>query len=133
MPKGIYERSKLKGKTYEEIYGKEKATELRKVRSLRMMGSKHPRWNGGKTLHGKGYILIRNPNHPNASISGYVPEHRLVMEANIGRYLRREEVVHHLDFDKTHNNIDNLHLFQNESGHRKYEHFLKNCVREVIL
>jgi hypothetical protein len=54
------------------------------------------------------------------------------MEEKLGRYLNPEERVHHIDFDKSNNHIDNLHLFSSESEHQKYHSFLKNCVREAI-
>lgn len=37
-------------------------------------------------------------------------EHRLVMEEYLGRPLETEEIVHHIDDDKSHNEIENLEL-----------------------
>ena len=45
--------------------------------------------------------------------------HRAVMEDHIGRDLRRDECVHHIDLDKSNNSIENLHLFNSRSDHRK--------------
>ena len=37
-------------------------------------------------------------------------EHRLIMEQHIGRSLEKNEVVHHVDGDKSNNHISNLRL-----------------------
>src|SRR5687767_3121753 len=72
-------------------------------------GSKHPNWTGGKSTNGE-YIMVSSPNHSHKSKRGYVFEHRLVMEKHIGRYLREDEIVHHINGIKTDNRIENLQL-----------------------
>ena len=37
----------------------------------------------------------------------FIPEHRLVVEEKIGRQLKKEEVVHHIDSNKKDNSIHN--------------------------
>ncbi len=70
-----------------------------------------------------GYITRCFPDHPNANSLGYVPEHRLVMEQHIGRYLTKDEVVHHINEDRQDNRIENLQLMT-KSEHTRY-HNLK--------
>ena len=56
-------------------------------------------------------------------ISGKVnQEHRLVMEKHLGRRLTKEEVVHHVDRDKSNNDINNLILFPTKKAHTKFHY-----------
>jgi len=72
-------------------------------------GKKHWKWTNGRTLK-TGYWLILSPNHPNKNARGYVFEHRLVMEKHLGRYLTKEEIVHHINGIRTDNRLENLLL-----------------------
>lgn len=83
------------------------------------IGFKAANWKGGRRKH-KGYILIYAPQHPFAIQRFYMKEHRLVMEEHLGRYLRPEEIVHHINHDKTDNRIENLQLFKNHSEHMNF-------------
>lgn len=56
-----------------------------------------------------GYWAIRMPEHPAANC-GYVFEHRLLMEREIGRYLTNNEIVHHINEDRKDNRLENLQL-----------------------
>lgn len=83
-------------------------------------GKDNPNWRGGVTKCTKGYIMVYAPKHPYATKSGYIMEHRLVMEKYLGRYLKPYEVVHHIDGDITNNSIENLKLFSDTSEHTKF-------------
>jgi len=74
-----------------------------------LTGPDNPRWKGGRRIDDYGYVAIRLPGHPHAR-SGYVREHRLVMERELGRVLEPHELVHHRNGDKTDNRIENLEL-----------------------
>lgn len=63
---------------------------------------------GGQMQH-KGYVLIWSPEHPN-NLKGYVPQHRLVMEKYLGRLLNTTELIHHINGNKSDNNLENLEL-----------------------
>jgi len=66
-----------------------------------------------------GYKQIYSPNHPNKNNDGYVTESRLVMEKYIGRYLRKDEIVHHKNHDRLDNRINNLLLLDSNRDHGK--------------
>ena len=67
-------------------------------------------YKGGKTSHGDGYMKLLRPDHPRANKLGYVLEHIVVMEEHIGRHLKKDEVVHHINGIKNDNRIENLML-----------------------
>lgn len=88
-----------------------------------MTGENNPMWQGGKVKHSEGYIYELAKWHPLASPTGYVLEHRLVMERwllqndpaskfleyrNGHLVLSPEYEVHHKDENKANNSIDNL-------------------------
>lgn len=54
------------------------------------------------------YKQLYKPNHHRADITGMVPVHILVAEEALGRSLEKGEIVHHKDFDKLNNDVDNL-------------------------
>lgn len=70
-------------------------------------------WKGGRVHTTAGYIAVYSPDHPAASPAGYVYEHRLVMERELGRLLLPTEVVHHLSGMKTDNRPWNLTVMTN--------------------
>ncbi|MBE2914753.1 HNH endonuclease [Anoxybacillus flavithermus] len=58
-----------------------------------------------------GYILIYKPDHPRAiktgQWQGYVYEHVIVAEKMLGRQLRKNEEVHHLNMNEADNRPEN--------------------------
>ena len=88
------------------------------------VGAKHWNWNGGKQKSGNGYIYILKPDHPNADKKGRVPEHRYVMEQYLKRRLKREEIIHHINGNRTDNRIENLKIMSHKE-HIRLEYKLK--------
>ena len=69
----------------------------------------------GKYINSSGYRFIYKPEHPKTDKDGYVLEHILVMEKAIGRYLEKDELIHHLDGNRANNSINNLCLMSHSS------------------
>lgn len=91
----------------------------RTCRSKAYRGEGNPNWRGGRRLRQDGYISVYAPDHPNAA-GGYVMEHRLVVEQQIGRYLSAEEVVHHRNHVTIDNRPENLELMPSQGAHRRH-------------
>lgn len=134
MPTGIYERTDyhrkrlkegaLSGNTGKHMLGRKLPKEWRENIGKAQRGDKNYFWKGGHYIS-NGYVKIWQPTHPMADKDGYVTEHRLLMEKEIGRYLTRKESVHHKNGIKDDNRIENLELFKNESEHQKHHWRIK--------
>lgn len=85
-------------------------------------GENSPSFKGGKYFDKRGYVYILSTSHPNKNSRGYVFEHRIVMEKHLKRFLKKGEVIHHINGIKHDNRIDNLKLFENHSKHIKTHH-----------
>jgi hypothetical protein len=98
---------------------KKKISDSRKGRVLK------PSKYGGHLRDRNGYVYVYCPSHPHSSADGYVMEHRLVMESYIGRYLDKDEAVHHKNGKRNDNRIENLQLMtckEHASYHMKKRH-----------
>lgn len=75
---------------------------------------------GDTIADGSGYRWIYLPLHPRAR-RGFVQEHRIVCEAKVGRYLRSDELVHHVNEVKTDNRPENLEVMS-QAEHNNHHH-----------
>src|SRR5215471_1011306 len=62
-----------------------------------------------RSITPQGYVLVYDKTR-RARSDGRILEHRLVMEKQIGRPLRKDESVHHINGKKDDNRIENLQL-----------------------
>jgi hypothetical protein len=102
------------GKTLSDIT-KKKLSEAKKGKRT---GKQSHKFINGRHM-ARGYVFVLDNEHPYNN-SGYVLEHRIVMEKHIGRYLRAEETVHHINEDRSDNRLENLMLFPNKQSHNAF-------------
>ncbi len=92
-----------------------------------LRGENHPAWQGGHCLGSNGKYISLMPNHPffcMADCRNKVKRQRLIMAEHLGRPLRRDEHVHHINGDGKDNRLGNLALMT-ESEHHRFEALLR--------
>ncbi len=82
-----------------------------RMNNISGQGPVSPSWKGGRKVNHQGYIQVWVPKDtPGRPKSGYMMEHRLVMQESIGRPLEAWEIVHHRNGVKDDNRIENLEV-----------------------
>lgn len=104
-----------------------------------LKGDKNPTWKTDERISHYGYRLIRVLAHPFKNGDGFVFEHRLIAEKYLLnennsieidgiKYLSKEYHVHHLDFDRLNNDVENLCVV-NKTLHSKFHNSLNGFIR----
>lgn len=87
----------------------------------------------GRKKHSSGYIYLYKPDHKNScKKTGYILEHRYVLSNNLGRELKKEERIHHLNGDKEDNRLENLVLCKTNKEHTEIHHKMNKLVFKLI-
>ncbi len=91
---------------------------------------------GEKWLDHEGYWVVRigrNTNYSNVHLAkwhGYIREHQKIIQDLLGRKLLKGEIVHHIDGDKTNNDIKNLDICT-QTEHNKCHAMSEEIVFEL--
>jgi hypothetical protein len=104
---------------------------LLRSRPTKLKKELHPNWKGGVMNTSHGYKKILSPNHPNKDYNGYVPEHRLVIENSLGRFLTKDEYVHHKNGNKKDNRLDNLEIVLEKKHYGNIR--CPHCLKEFLI
>jgi len=100
----------IKGKTYEERYGLEKAQQVKNEKSKRMSGARNPNWNKGSSFEPYGIAFTKKLKTQIKQRDQYRCQecfkHESELYTNKGKkdYLH----IHHIDFNKKNNALNNL-------------------------
>ena len=141
MPKGFKKDGTCAGKVF--IKGEHRSPETEFKKGQKRFGKengmfgihnyreKSSGWKGGRIKDSYGYIRIKDRSHPFCDKQGYVLEHRIIVETQIGRYLKPIEKVHHRGA-KNDNRPQMLMAFTSESAHRRFEKNGIVRVKEIV-
>ncbi len=103
------------------LHGKKQSKEHVEKRVSKTSGENHYNWKNGKTIH-QGYVYITLDGR-----RGY--EHTLVAEKALGRRMKKGEVVHHINGNRSDNRNKNL-LICDKSYHGWFEKRMAQLYKE---
>ena len=118
----VYDGRKSRGDSSD--YCKKCSYKYRKLEHPKM--EKSASWNGGRFLDKNGYYRVYVGNLK------YAYEHKVIMSKALGRELKTEEKVHHIDCNKINNDISNLYVCSDKKEHSILHWELEKCVLKLL-
>lgn len=102
-----------------------------------MAETKRARTDNKGRLSDQGYLKVKIPEghvtrHRKNGTSDYAFVHIIEMEKRLGRPLAKNEIVHHIDLDKTNCNVENLYLCSDHREHLLIHRSLDVVGRELL-
>lgn len=123
MPIGIYKHPPQCGfqKGHGRFVSDETYKKLGQMASKRMIGKcerLNNTWIDGPTKH-KGYWWIWSPNNPRSYNYKRMKRCDYVVEKYLNRQLKKSELLHHINHDRSDDSLENLYLCESNSEHRR--------------
>lgn len=122
---GILEANETPRRSLSEAFilgrrmGRIRFTEKQREAVMRLMaGRNHPNWNvtGRQKPNKYGYVFVRRSEKSNK----WMAEHRLIAQMILGRELIPNETIHHINYIKSDNRVDNLYYFPTNGKHASF-------------
>lgn len=112
-------RKKISEQSLARGSGRHERTKAMREKQRQSMLDRSDKYAKGLSLKPSGYLEITKGTHKGKNL------HTVIMELRLGRPLLADEVVHHIDRDKTNNSIDNLALMTISAHTRLHRYYDK--------
>jgi len=133
----LYQDERYSSGQIAEKHGITRTTVCRHLRRLGITrpesGSNSRNRNFHKKQYKHGYPITFLPEHPRAINTGYVYDHVLVIEKEIGRTPKSNEPIHHIDYDRMNCNPNNLYLCKSNREHQLLHRGIEKIVQDLFL
>ena len=85
-----------------------------------------------KTEFKKGHCVPKGKDSLNWKGGISQSYYRRIAEEHLGRKLKKNEGVHHIDMDKKNNNCNNYFVYEEESNHTKLHHSVDKLIAPLM-
>ena len=94
--------------------------------------SQRKRYKGTKKRAINGYILIKDYTHKNRNSHNDVLEHIAVMSKSLNRPIIKGEIIHHINFIRDDNRIENLYLYESRAKHTQMHGKIFKLIQKLL-